>query len=465
MRVRGLSLVASALLSWGALAACGPDDEPSGLCDAAALQQALSQAGPGDVVTVGVCRVEGRFDVPAGVTLSGAGVGQSVIVGPAGDTAVAVDAGEDASIVRDLSVESADVGVRVDEAGSAVVERVEITASRGMALGADGVASLALRSVVLRGPLTREAAALLSSEPLPEDTATIGLALLDVASAELTDVEVSGFAGWGVLATDSTTTWTGGRVAQNLGAGIQVQGGSATLDAVEVLDTLQGGLLRPSMGVVANGGAVVDTTGLALRDNDNFGLLIAGASGTHTDLLAQDGGDAAVWLQQATDVTLAGAEILDNRFGGVVALESSDLELADVRVERTTLLTSVSGVQGRIEVGDGVQLVASTENIRLSRATLAGNERVGLFVDLGAGDASGIAIDDVDVTATGDAYGAVIQNGDATDDWDGAILRHGDAAANDAAFADADPLPVAERVDDVPTVDPDDVRAVMGPNN
>lgn len=452
---------AVALVTAAATAACG-EDERTGLCEAGALEAALADADPGDTVQLGACRIEGHFEVPAGVTLAGRGTQDTILVGPDGEVALDVAAGAGLTVVRALGVESTRVGVRLHEAGAARVEDVTVTAARGVALGADGVLSLQVDGVRLRGPMTPDLARRTTSPPTSDDTATFGMALVEVGDAQLTDVELTGFAAWAFLGIDTETTWTGGRVATNLGVGIQVQGGSATLDGVEIVETLQGSLVAPSMAFVAAAGAVADTTGLAIRDGDNFGLVVASASGTHSDLVVQDGGDAAVWLQSVDGVSLAGAEILDNAFAGVIALESTGVELADVDIERTAILTSVGGIQGHLDVGDGIQLVGT--DAQVMRATLVGNERVGLIVDLAAGDGSGLTFEDVDVTADGEAYGAVIQNGTATDDWDGGVVRHGDADANDAAFADGDPLPVAEGLEDVPSANPGDVRAVMGPN-
>lgn len=451
-------------VAFAALAACGEDDEPSGLCDAAEIQAALSAAEPGATVTVGECRVSGSFAVPAGVTLAGLGVEKSVIVGPAADVAIDLASGDDAAVVRDLAVESEVVGIRIRGAGAATIERVDVEAARGLGLAADGAESLELTSVTLRGPMTASEAEGVNSEPEPTETAIMGVVLLDVAEARLHDVQISGFAGWGLFAADSETTWDGGLVATNLLFGIHVQSGRATLRNVEVMETLQGGLLFPSMAVFGTFGAVVDSSALEIHDNEAFGLLSFGSSGAHESLVVQGSGDAGVWLQGANDVSLAGAQIVDNHLAGIMVLESSGITLQGVDVERTKLLTTVIDLQAGVLVGDGLQLVSSTNAIRLADSSFTANARIGLFIDLGAGDMSGLRLERLAVSAEGDAFGAVAQNGTVEDGWDSAVDRNAEAQQNDATF-DGSPLPVPEEVTPPDAVDKEAVRGVMGPNN
>jgi hypothetical protein len=232
-----------------------------------------------------------------------------------------------------------------------------------------------------------------------------------------------------------------------------------------VSETLQGGRLTPSIAVVVAGGATVDSERLSLLENETLGLVQAGATGRHTDLVAQGGGDAAVWIQRADGVELDGATLADNGFAGVVALESTNLTMSRVAVERTKLVTSIGGLQGRIDVGDGIQLVGSTDGILVEEATLVDNERVGLLVDLAGGNADAMTLTSVSVESAGGGLGAIVQNGTAPDGWTDSVARSGSAAANDAQFAaSGDVLARAEALDAVPASDADAIRSIMGPN-
>ena len=75
MKVLKIFTVTLALLV-AAASACS--DESS--CDPATLAVSLDRAQPGDTVEVGACRFEGTFVVPPGVTLQGAGRGETTLV-------------------------------------------------------------------------------------------------------------------------------------------------------------------------------------------------------------------------------------------------------------------------------------------------------------------------------------------------------------------------------------------------
>lgn len=466
-----LAWLAAVAVATGSVA-CG-EDEVDGFCDADDLRAALANASAGDEVHVGACRVEGPLEVPEGVTLSGEGIGQTTLFGPDDDVTVEVTTGGAPAIVRDLSIEPTIDGIWLREAGTARIERVEITATKGIAIGVDGLTRVELASVSLRGPITADNADDLTSPPVATETATVGLLAVETGAVQLDDVDITGFAGWGAMLVNCGTTWTGGTVSENLQIGVHVQGGHATLEDVEIGSTLQGVQLLPSLALVGSGGTTLDSTGLELHDNENIGLLLSESSGAHTNLIVEDGGDAAVWLQNSGEVSLIGAEIRNNALAGVMALASSGVHLSDVTVDGTATRTTIDA-DGSSDVGDGIHLVGSTD-VSIDGATLGGNARVGLFIDLDGGDDSGISLADVDVTATGAAEvevgrvrlprnrGAIMQNGTITAGWDDGVNRLGDADANDQTVTGD--LPVADAFDGLQPILPEDVRCVMGPNN
>src|SRR5688572_5002038 len=135
MTMRWISLLVAALVL---LASCGGPE-----CDADGLTAALASASSGDVVEVGACRIEGDFTLPAGVALEG--VADSVIAGR-----IDLMGG---GTVEQLAIESTDAGLVAQNGGAVVVRNVELVANSGIGIAADGVSSLLLENVRLRGPV------------------------------------------------------------------------------------------------------------------------------------------------------------------------------------------------------------------------------------------------------------------------------------------------------------------------
>lgn len=451
------------VLAW--VAGCGGEDDPP--CSAAALSEALRAATAGDVVEIGACRIEGEFEVPGGVTLEGAGPAATSLVGR--DGAVLSLSGNGATVVRDLTVESdGRVGIRSAGPDEILLEGVDVDASRGVGIGIDGTPMVTLRAVHLRGPVSPENADELASDVDPTVSATHGLVLLDVGDATLEDVTATGFASYGALLVGSTARWNAGALDQNLGIGLCVDGGTVTVDALSIAGTLQGSRLRPSYSTLLTGGSAVDSSGLTIRDSAAYGMVVVEATGHHEGLVAEDNGDAAVWIQSSTSLEIAGSTLSRNRFAGVAAADSSGVVISDSEIGDTTLATSLFLDAAPIEVGDGVQLVGSAEAIRLEALALRNNGRVGLLLDLDGASTAGVSLDDVTVEGSGEALGAIAQNGDVQGGWDAAVARSGAVLDNDAAFAaSGSELPLAGLLgpNNFPQIDRDDLRGLLGPNN
>jgi hypothetical protein len=209
--------VRSAALLLLLIAAVGCGDE---LCDAAALEAALESGGE---VRIGACQIDGKFVVPAGATLRGDGTASAL----KGD-GVVLDLMGDATI-DGLKIEvGTGIAVLGMASGRVTLNDLEISAMRGGAiLGFDGVTSLSITDVTVRGPVTQENARALPEEPTAEDTALYGVAIANVSDARFERLEVGGFGTAGVIATQSQLVWTGGKSAGNVGIGAWIDGGSA----------------------------------------------------------------------------------------------------------------------------------------------------------------------------------------------------------------------------------------------
>jgi len=421
-------LLAAALLS-----SCGEDEHT----DPASLSQALADAAPGEIVHAGAARIEGAFVVPAGVRLVGAGPGATIIVAPAGGTAITMMPGTPATEVHDLTVESdARAAIVARGSGNVAVDNVQVNATRGVAFGAQEVSSLILTNVTLRGPVNAENAASQPTDPAPTDTATHGLVLVRVADAHLTNVTSSGFGLFGALLLDSTTAWSGGGASDNLATGLMVAGGTAMLDRLSLCRTLQGVRLYPAYAGVFAYASTVTTSSLEVCDGQGVGLLHDRSIVSHLDLSAHGNRDAALWVQNTEQFELAGAGSVleDNVFAGVVVAASSNITIRDARIDRTQTARRILAEAGAVDVGDGIQLVGSVSNVLVSGVTLDSNQRVGLLIDGGGSSIAGVHLESVFVNGTGTELGAIAQTGEIPVGWDMGVTRGGATATNDLSF-------------------------------
>jgi hypothetical protein len=427
---------------------CEGGAEP--ICDAAQLTAALEAAQPGDTVRVGACRVQGSFTVPAGVSLVGSGADASTLVTDSAKPGVWVTPGTPTTRLADLAIESnANYGVFIRGDGGATVERVVVRSNRAVALGADDVDSLALADVDLQGPVTPANQLVYGFDPQPESAPTHGLLLVRVASADLTDVTATGFAQFGALLVESTTTWRGGGTPRNMGNGMMVHAGTAHLEDLDLSGTFGDFRVFPDYGAVFAAEAVVDTTDLVVSGGVNFGLLHDHATVTHVGLKASNNVHAGVWVQNchSFELTGEGTELLDNGIGGVVAVDTPVVTLADAAIARTRIVRRVYGETSTRDVGAGIEMVrvgdgSTLDGVTLRNLTLTNNKQVGLFIQLGPGATTdGLAVEGITIERNldvdpelADAYGAAVQGDSVPGDWDhGEVERDADTAARDDA--------------------------------
>ncbi len=477
--VWGLALVAAL--------GCRDEDEGNSLCDADGLAAALAAAGPGDTVQMGSCTITGTFTVPPGVTLAGS---EGSVIAADGDVAVRLEPSPDTpTTLRDLSVQSAlRVGVLARGAGGVAVQRVAVVAERGYALGAESLTSIALESVDLAGPVTADNA---DSEtfvtPDPDVAATFGLVLLGVARADLSDVDVSGFAEFGVTVLDrdstgatvppTTLTWTQGTVVDTLGTATYFSGGSIELTDVTVMRTHRGLRGLPTYGAVFTGEAAVTSTRLSVCDGSDFGILHEGGTGDHTDLEVTHNGSGGLMAgaTQMLRISGPGSSLYANGAVNVLVLDARDVMMRDAQIGGALLKASNlrAGTLGdTIDLGDGIQLLGTYENVILEDVTLTDNERAGLVVDVGMDGGAGITFTNVSVNGSGSMLGAIGGTVDAPSGqlvpaavgggWDTGISRLGATAANDGAWAGN--LDIAGIIGPSMISRPDGATSIIGPS-
>ena len=474
MRVRG-ALVLLVLSS----IACDPEVA----CDAASLRTALAGASPGDEVELR-CRVEGAFVVPAGVTLTGTG-DAAIMLTDANEVALEVMTGDQGdTVVQGLTVESAGrAAIAVRGAGTAVLERAVVRATAGIGVGTSG-ATVTIRASAIEGEVTPDTidesrwlrvigsappdgecpTAECECRPGARDgsrtcdttgrwatlTATHGLYVRG-GTLELVDTTITQHALFAVVLEDASATISGGTIGHGLGVGLEVLGGTVAIDGTEITGVHTGLRGSPSYAALFAEDAAATTTGLRVRGVDGYGLVHAGGTGVHQGLVIEETGDVALWAggSERIEVRGPGARIADAAFAAVLGVEVGALRLEDVDVVGVRALRRVVGARGAIDVGDGVQLIATVPSLEAVR--IVGAERAGLVVDLVSGvDAT--AFREVSVDASGTALGAIAGTVDVATEalvagapagWDTGVTRAGAAAANDAAFAGALPAVVA----------------------
>ena len=503
-RLPAISLAVTVLLGVGCTnsgvgSGGGSNDQTLRGCESAALVAALARATGGSTVTVGACRFEGSFTVPADVRLRGAG--DATVISVSTDGHLTLVPGSDTTRLENLYVEVSGLyGVTAHGPGRIAVENVRVVrqiaspGADGFAVGMADLDGLSLTRVDIRGPVTQDNSGTdVFAEPM--SSASVGLAVVNVDDATLEDVAVTGFARIGaLLATDAAEApppdaapavrWNGGAVTENLGIGIYAAKIAVSLTAVHVERTLEGSRLPPAYGIVLSDAATT-TTGLLIADTAGIGAVQIGGSAEHSALQCSRSAYGGLWAMQATSFrVIDGSQVDANRFMGIHAATTSRVDIVDTTVVNTVAMEQAfqldDGTAGSLVAGDGLALVG-IDNATLTNVTLEDNGRLGLAFDLGGLPEGAICevpcwstypyqmvAGDVSVTTSTGQLGAIagirspgtppIGMGDAivyltpvgVGDWDEGISRSDGAAVADMAFTDAIGLPGGVTPSDLP---------------
>jgi len=465
--MRRVTTIWALLLLAASFAGCGGDDTISSSEDLAA---ALSAAAPGARVCLGEGLFEGTFDIPAGVELCGAGAGLTRIVGPSDLPTLTVTPGvETPTRITGVTVESSSAfAVIAIGPGDVEIEQAEISVPvTGAGIGAERLSTLSLTGVDVSGPVTAANAADIAGEMDIALAPAYGIVAVSVMTVEATSVTVGGFGHFGMLSVSSNLTMRDSAVTSNLGTGLLVHGGTADLESVGIDTALQGTRLIPPYNVVFAGNADVATTALDVAASEGYGVLQSEATATHTDLLAHDNSEAAMWVQSSGGFVVTRGTIENNALAGIVALESSGINLDTVTIGGTTERTRIVATMP-VDVGDGVQLLGSTTDIVFNGLSLADNARIGVLLDLDGGIFDGIDIRSADIDGSGTQLGAVSQNGTTPPGWDANITRSALIDANDTAFAGTLETVGIVGPSDLPAVDAvlmSGIAGIVGPSD
>ncbi len=433
--VAALGLLVGACAQSHAISAdCGFGLGGSPICDPGALRAALASAHRGDVVRIGVCTVAGPLEVPAGVTLVGSGrTATTVTAGEGG--AIVVHGGLDRSRVTCLGIDVANgaAAVRADGPGGVAIDSLDVHVERGVGIDARDLGSLTVATTRLEGPVTRENATSVSPTPTPMDSATVGISVVRVGEVTVSELEVTGFADFAAVASESQSSWRAVDVHDTLGTALAVVGGTATLEDVRVTDTLGGARLLPAYGLVVAMDATVRSTGLAIERSEGYGVLQDSATAEHDMLTVAGSAEAGVWVQSSPAIAFVGADVRDNGGAGIALLAVESVRVIDTTVSGTQMRRRVCELRVG-DVGDGLQLrdvpVASLDHVA-SRD----NARVGILLQVPADGSALPTFSRVAVSGTGAQLGAVAVDRRglvvSPPGWDTGIVREGATTTND----------------------------------
>ncbi|MBN1771511.1 MAG: hypothetical protein JXB32_09635 [Deltaproteobacteria bacterium] len=445
---------------------------PDPVCNADELHQALMDAQDGDaMVLIGAeCVIEGTFEVPAGVSLWGSS--GSVLATPeAGDVrrpVLTLQTGADTTAVQNLTIRSSsNYGIVAvgDGSGAVLLKDLLVEATRGVAVGLEGLASVELTNLTLDGSHT--ATELRRADPSLADPgveATHGLVVVRGGHATIDGLTIRGFAVIGGVLIDDDIAWSTGVLERNGLAGLVTHGVTATLTGLELrglrsphafpldttFDETRSWTGPPTFGAVFLGDSVVETVGVSMERGLHFGLAHDGGEATHDGLTVRECGDTGVWAQDVRSLTLQGttdarALLEGNHFAGVMLYEPDAATITNVDVVGTEYGCHGCGTLDEVQAGDGIQVVLPKTSLQLSGIDLVDNARIGLLLDMGGASMSGVTVMDLEVSATDVAYGAYAQNATGMEEWDAAVERLGPLAGYDNAL-DGELLPIGGRL-------------------
>lgn len=354
-RVQTNRVFLSALVMSGLFLSAGCDS----VDECSSLRERLAEAQPGDVVRVGACTLPGDLLVPAGVTLEGIDSATSAIDALPGNlVAITLDTQPDlVTVVRGLRVLGHGVAIEVQGSGSALVEDVDIDVESGRGVVVEGAASAEFRRLSILGPISPENA---GDEEWVDEMDSVGISLTNVASVRVSDVVVDGMAWAGFVTQGSDVSAQRLSVRHTLGYGVVAQGGDSSFVDLEVSDTYQGLRGEPSIAFAARD-ATWNADGFLLQRSERYGVVAQGGSVAIDGLDAQDGGDAALWVGDATAFHLGGdSSISDMRFAAVILVDSVGVDVQNLNITNVAAATRSVGAAGlfaTLELGDGLHLI------------------------------------------------------------------------------------------------------------
>jgi hypothetical protein len=353
----------------------------SGGADADSLTAALASAAAGSCVLVAGATYSGTFTIPAGVTLAGANGAQVRLTGGTSTEPVVSIAGGTGSGLWNIGVtNAAGVGVAVRN-GGASLSNVNVSGAQSSAFAAlcqgssclDSASAVVMDNVTLTtsslgawvsGALVQMSDSNVTNETSTSLTGGIGIVVLGGGRLELTDVQVTGNDGVGVLVDGSggtTALIQGGSVSNNTDRGIWAQNLSGTMASPAL--SIQASAMGPTVvqnnqvvgvgavnshGIIFVGGSVLGTrlapvvTSLGTTDQVGDGVgFFGGSSEVQLDALtiSQNGRAGAIVDDNIGAIIFVGGSVLPGSSGLLVVVQDTQDE-TDVTVPHADLSTT-----------------------------------------------------------------------------------------------------------------------------
>lgn len=395
-RLLPLALV-TALASSGCSAPPPPPD-PTCAADADRLRTALASASAGDVVSL--CgSIRGSFEVPAGVGIEGFG---NTLTAEEGAALIVTTGQGTTQRIRNVSLVvppgEAAAALIAHGSGALALDDLQADVAAGYGIVGQGLASLSLTDVSVRGAATDEVLAELGNPDVwHEDVLTAGVMVSGGEGSHevaLSGVEVVGFAGVGVALLDVTADLSGVSVRDGFGIGVLLDGVLADLTRVTVRSLKGAPVLDDDavIGVAMVHGTRASTVELVVGANEGTGVLQHAS--WSTNLRAWVGGnEARGWVVQATPDTttdqpalvLETSTLLRNRGAGVALLGVGGARLHDAVIAETRAVDDSGSlvadglVAAAYETPEGVDDTAT--DVLLDGVVLYGNGRAAIMLD------------------------------------------------------------------------------------
>jgi hypothetical protein len=299
---------------------------------------------------------------------------------------------------------------------------VSVTGTVGVLVS--GIASLTVENLDLTGNVTEAEKDGVPPDPDSTRYAVVGMAVVKTGQADISALTAQGFAAYGVVLFETDTSWDGGEVHHLVGTGIQAAGPAEVSLANLNIHHVWQGATPFGYGIVASHDVHLVTENVTIEDNGLAGLLMDHATGEHRNITISRNGSRGAWLQNChpRDRALGSVAVgfmgdgnhLDDNSGVAFGVfNSSGVLLENAEINNTAMVTMVALDAGQVEIGDGIEIVGSTD-LEFSNVSLDNNARAGVVIDgrtteLSESDTQ-VAFNQVEISGDGDR-GFQAQNG------------------------------------------------------
>ncbi len=395
------------------------------------LQDRLDAANMGDVVIADEGVYRGTINIPSGVILEGQSDG--VVFTPDDDSMqeppMQLSPSTDTNFfttVRNIKVMGGvDGAITAQGAGRISISNVKAESAGGAAVNLYGLDELKVDQLSVSGNVTVDDSLTVPIEYDISGIAQVGLSIEDCKLGDISQISVSGFARSGVIVNNSGVKIADSRVSNNMGVGVFASGDTdLELVSVEVEKTMAGSTAFGHGVVVANGAKLL-SEGLVIKESSFAALIHDNSTGQHTDIIVVEN-NQGVWAQFCNNANASEATIEfhgeNTRFENNLGISLGGYEISGLLMDGGQIDSTLSrpmiaqGTEtGRADIGDGVHLIKSTENISISNILIMDNERAGVLLDFGEDfnqNTADVSFSNCSIGGEDGERGFAVQNGD-----------------------------------------------------